>query len=392
MKILVVCQHYYPENFSITPICEELVRRGHKVDVVTGSSEAGYKNIRVVKEETIRGVHVFRVKTKPRAGGLLNLFKNYVSFWSNSKKFVSVTKEEYDVVYSMSLSPVISVVAANKYAKKHKVKHVLHVLDLWPESPVAVHVIKKKSLWYKLLFRWSKKIYLNTDEILVSSPSFVNYFSDVLGIENKEIKFVAQPAISPEPNGPKTFDKKYNLIYAGNIGVVQKIDEFVKAISLLKDKNDFQFHIFGSGTYGDKVKSLINELNLGEYVVMHGVVTPEELAGYYKESTAIVVPLESDGSWVSSTIPNKLVTAMSYGRPILASISGDGEKILKETQGSFFTKLESSSIAETMKNIIATNPDVLDAMGKRNKAYYDSHFDFNMIIDQLETELSSPKN
>jgi hypothetical protein len=95
---------------------------------------------------------------------------------------------------------------------------------------------------------------------------------------------------------------------------------------------------------------------------------------------------------VSSTIPNKLVTAMSYGRPILASISGDGEKILKETQGSFFTKLESSSIAETMKNIIATNPDVLDAMGKRNKAYYDSHFDFNMIIDQLEAELSSPKN
>ena len=36
MKILVICQYYYPEPFSITNICEELVKRGHEVTVVTG--------------------------------------------------------------------------------------------------------------------------------------------------------------------------------------------------------------------------------------------------------------------------------------------------------------------------------------------------------------------
>lgn len=35
-RILVVCQYYYPEPFRISDICEEMVRRGHEVQVVTG--------------------------------------------------------------------------------------------------------------------------------------------------------------------------------------------------------------------------------------------------------------------------------------------------------------------------------------------------------------------
>ena len=36
MNILVVCQHYWPEPFPIEDYCEELVRRGHTVSVITG--------------------------------------------------------------------------------------------------------------------------------------------------------------------------------------------------------------------------------------------------------------------------------------------------------------------------------------------------------------------
>lgn len=35
-KILVICQYYKPEPFRISDICEEMVRRGHEVQVVTG--------------------------------------------------------------------------------------------------------------------------------------------------------------------------------------------------------------------------------------------------------------------------------------------------------------------------------------------------------------------
>ena len=35
MKILVVCQHYWPEPFPLTNTCEELAARGHAVHVLT---------------------------------------------------------------------------------------------------------------------------------------------------------------------------------------------------------------------------------------------------------------------------------------------------------------------------------------------------------------------
>lgn len=36
MKILVISQHYYPENFRINDITKELVQRGHEVTVICG--------------------------------------------------------------------------------------------------------------------------------------------------------------------------------------------------------------------------------------------------------------------------------------------------------------------------------------------------------------------
>lgn len=396
MKILVVCQYYYPESFSITSICESLVKRGHQVDVVTGQPNYGMPGIKPgyekIRYEEINGVHVNRVKIKPRKSGMMNLFKNYISFWRKSKRFVGRIKDKYDVVYSMSLSPVISIVAANKYAKKHKINHVSHILDIWPESPVAVHAIKRGSILYKFLFNWSRAIYRNTDKLLVSSPSFIKYFDKVLGLKDKDIKFVAQPAISKISSEEKSFEKRVNITYAGNIGTIQRLDEFVKAIFLLRDRTDFQMHIFGAGSQEKIVSKMIEERNLGDTIKMHGFISPEELSGYYNKSTAIIVPLENDGSWVSSTIPNKLVTAMSYGKPILASISGDGEKILKETGGAFFSSLNEQSLCATIEKIINADEETLKQMGLNNKKYYDEHFDYENVISQIEAELSSSKN
>ena len=65
MKLLVVCQYYYPENFQITPICEHLAKEGDSVTVLTGlpNYPTGiipdeYKKGR--RDEFINGVHVIR--------------------------------------------------------------------------------------------------------------------------------------------------------------------------------------------------------------------------------------------------------------------------------------------------------------------------------------------
>ena len=140
MRLLIICQYYYPENFVITNIAESLVKEGHSVDVLTGKPNYGYGYIlpeyKNITEEVINGVNVYRVNIYPRKHSRLSIIRNYLSFWKNSKKWVRRCKEKYDRVFSMSLSPITICSAGNLYSKKYGVPHVIHCVDLWPESVI----------------------------------------------------------------------------------------------------------------------------------------------------------------------------------------------------------------------------------------------------------------
>ena len=87
MKILIVTQYFWPENFKINDLAFELNKRGHTVHVLTGipnypSGHAfdGYKSFRS-KDELFRGVKVFRTPIITRGiNSRIRLFLNYLSF------------------------------------------------------------------------------------------------------------------------------------------------------------------------------------------------------------------------------------------------------------------------------------------------------------------------
>ena len=113
MKILVVCQYYYPEPFRISDICEELVGMGNEVTVVTGTPNypmgkiyEGYEN-GARRDEAVNGVRVHRCPIHPRKSGALNRLWNYFSFSRAASKYVKTLDGSYDVVLVYQLSPVI---------------------------------------------------------------------------------------------------------------------------------------------------------------------------------------------------------------------------------------------------------------------------------------------
>ena len=86
MKILVVCQYYYPEPVRITDICEELVEMGHEVTVLTGVPNypmgtiyEGYRG-KAHREEKINGVNIIRCFTIGRRTGIFWRILNYFSY------------------------------------------------------------------------------------------------------------------------------------------------------------------------------------------------------------------------------------------------------------------------------------------------------------------------
>lgn len=396
MKILVVCQFYYPERFTVSDICAALVSLGHDVSVVTGKPNYCYNEIipayRKVKYEIIDGVKVHRVNLYPRKQSRLSIIRNYLSFHRNAKAFMRRFNEQFDVVLSVSLSPVISIAPAVLYAKKHKVKHVLHCLDLWPESTVVTGAVKKDSPMYKMLFRWSRNLYLACDKIMVSSPSFADYFREVLHIIDKPFPYVPQPSLGVHENlPPATFKKKYNFVYVGNIGTLQLIDEIAEAGKIIGTRGDVEVHLAGMGLQSENLKKYIADNSLKDIVTYYGPLPLEKAVTLYADADALIVPLKEGGT-VGKTIPNKLVQYLKYGRPIIGSLSGDGRDVLVKTKGAVLADQNAESIAKAMETIIDLPADKKEEMGRQNKLYYEEHFEIRRVAQLIERELLDTKN
>lgn len=330
MKILVVCQHYYPEPFRITDICEELVKMGNDVTVVTGLPNYpmgtiydGYKS-KEKRKEKINNVTIYRCFTIGRGKGVIKRFLNYYSFAISSSKFVKKIKEKYDVVFINQLSPVIMANAGIKYAKKHKIKSVLYCLDLWPAS-LAVGGVREGSLIYKYFHKVSKKIYRNVDKILVSSKSFVDYFKNEFYIKNVEYlpqysEELFKPEIcKKEPNG------KLDLMFAGNIGKAQGVEKVIE-FAKINQNSHVTFHVVGDGSELEKIKE--QSKNIGN-IIFYGRKDLSEMPKFYSMADAMIVSLIDDPI-LNMTLPGKVQTYMAAGKPILGFAKGETEIVIKD--------------------------------------------------------------
>ena len=383
MKILAVCQLYYPENFVFSKICEELVKHGNDVTVLTGKPNYGYGYIipeyKDVKYEEINGVKVHRVNLFPRKKSRLSIIRNYLSFWRNSRKWIRNCKEKYDIVYSMSLSPVTILSAGNLYKKKHRVKHIVHCVDLWPESVLVTHAVREKSLTYKFLYKWSRDLYKNADDVLIGSPSFEEYFEKILKLD-KKLTFVPQPSLVEVNSAePFKYEKKFNILYCGNLGIIQLIELIPQAMSLISNP-DIQFHVIGMGPKTDTLKRLISEYHLQDKVIYHGPIPAKKAASYFASADALYVSLKNEG-YVGKTIPNKLMMSMAFGKPILAVLGGDGKDLLEKSGGAIIAKEDAQSIADSINKLAALSSEERKKLGQLNQTYYFSNLSIKKCGD-----------
>ena len=390
MKILAVCQLYYPENIVFTNICEELVKNGNDVTVLTGKPNYGYGEIlpeyKNVKYEEINGVKVHRVNLIARGKSRLSIIKNYLSFWKNSKKWVRKCKEKFDIVYSMSLSPVTILSAGNLYKKKHHVKHVVHCVDLWPESVLITHAVRKKSLMYKILYKWSKSLYSQVDHVINGSPSYDEYFKEVLKLD-KKTTFVPLPSLVEENKAePFKYEKKFNVLYCGNLGLIQNIESIPEAMKHI-DNPDIQFHVIGMGPKSEKLTSMIKEYHLEDKVIYHGPIPAKKAAAYFASADALYVSLKDEG-YVGKTIPNKLVMSMAFGKPIIASIGGDGKDLLLESGGGIACDNDPVHIADAINAIYNKSKEERKNLGKLNQDFYFNNLSIKICGEKVNKVLS----
>ena len=85
------------------------------------------------------------------------------------------------------------------------------------------------------------------------------------------------------------------------------------------------------------------------------------------------------------TIPSKLQSYLACGRPILASLDGDGAEVVKQSGSGFVCPAEDAEeLAKMARRMFACNPEERKKMGQKGRAYYEQHFERERLIDRLE--------
>lgn len=394
MKILTVCQYYYPEPVRITDICEQLVKDGHEVTVLTdypnypmGELYEDFKNEKRI-DEVINGVKIHRCFTIPRKKGIIMRILNYYSFAFSSTLYAKKIKDDYDVIFVNQLSPVMMACAGIKYKKKNKKKMVLYCLDIWPES-LKAGGIKENSIIFKF-FHWiSKRIYLSADRILITSKSFKKYLVNQFNIDENNIDYLPQYAeeLFNKEKCKRKYDKnEFNFVFAGNIGKAQNIDVILRAAKELSGDSRIKFHIVGDGSFYKNVVDYKEKYNLNNLMV-YGRKPLEDMPVYYKLADAMIVTLTGD-SLISTTLPGKVQTYMAAGKVIVGSANGETNKVLQEAQCGFCCDAgDYKGFINIINKFTNQTEEERNILEENSYNYYRNNFIKSKFIDKLIDKL-----
>jgi colanic acid biosynthesis glycosyl transferase WcaI len=396
LKILVVSQYFWPENFRINDLVQEWTARGHQVVVLTG--RPNYPRGEVFPEylqnpanfARFGGVPIHRVPMLARASGSLRLVLNYLSFMLGASLFgpwkLRVCRP--DVIFVFEPSPVTVGLPAVLLGRLKRCPVVFWALDLWPETLAAVGLIRSpKTLG--AVARIVRFIYNRCTLVLGQSRSFLPSIAQHCDDPGKVRYFpswaedvfqhqVDEPATEIPP-APGTF----TILFAGNVGDAQDFPAILDAADHLKHRNDIRWLIAGDGRRLAWVAEQVQARGLEDRLLLLGRFPVERMPAFYAQADALLVSLRKDPTF-SMTIPGKLQSYLAAGRPIIGMLDGEGADVIQRAGAGLVCPAgDSVGLAETIQRFAATSPEERRRMGKQGQAYAKAEFDRNTLVSRL---------
>lgn len=398
LKILIVTQYFWPENFRINDLAGELHARGHAVTVVTGIPNyptgrfyPGYGWF-TRKRENWNGIEIIRCALLPRgAGGGVRLALNYLSFALTASLIAPWRcRGDFDVIFAFEPSPITVALPAIVFKRLKRAPLFLWVLDLWPESLAAAGAVRSRAV-LGLIGRMVRAIYRACDVILAQSRGFIPRIEQTGAAPDKiryfpswaESVFTAAPAAHPGVSLP-ALPPGFRVMFAGNVGAAQGFAGILDAATILKAHAEIQWVILGEGRMLEWARTEVRARGLEGSVHLLGAYPLELMPLFFRQADIMLVTLKRDPIF-ALTIPAKVQSYLACGRPIAAMLDGEAARIVTEAGAGLASPADNpQALAD---NILAFNRMPAagrENMGKAARNYYELHFERGGLIAQLE--------
>lgn len=399
MRLLVVSQYFWPEEFRINDLVEQLVSRGHEVAVLTGLPNypggqvfADFKADPSAYAEYC-GAKVVRVPLIPRGRGTgVRLLLNYLSFAILGSLIgcFKLRAHRFDALFVFQTSPVTAAFPAVVMKSICKAPLVLWIQDLWPDTLAAVGAVKSTAL-LDMVAGMVGFIYRRSDLILIQSRAFADKVRLRAGAAAR-IEYLpnwADPmAVSARnvASAPELaqYASTFNIMFAGNLGDAQDLVGVVEAADRCKDLVELRWLIVGDGRARATLEAEIERRGLGGVVILLGRHPAAHMPAFFRAADALLVSLKPEPIF-AMTIPSKVQSYMAAGRPLLGMLDGEGARVITEAGcGLVAAAGDYAGLAAAARKFRSLPPEIKSEMGQAGQEYAARHFDRDRLIDKLE--------
>ncbi|MDA8486167.1 glycosyltransferase family 4 protein [Pseudomonas resinovorans] len=398
MRILVLSQYFSPESFIINDVVRTLVSQRHEVVVATGKPNypdgdifPGYRAGGVQHHFFSDSAEVIRVPLWPRGkGGARNLILNYLSFVLCGLVFFPwlLRKREFDAILVFSPSPITQVIPAIPLKWLKRTHLAVWVQDLWPESLAATGFVRHPHL-LKAVGYLVSGIYACCDTLLVQSRAFV----EPVARYTRRDKIIYYPNSMPRQVPVQTVERispelaweleqHFSVVFAGNLGTAQAVETLLETAIQLKHDPEIRLVLVGSGSRFSWLQAQKQAHQL-DNLLLPGRFPMEAMPQIFERAAALLVSLK-DEEIFAQTIPSKIQAYLAAGRPIIASLRGEGARVVAEAgAGEACEPEDPAALAALIRSMKGRPAAELQAMGLAGKAYFNEHFEMSSQVRRL---------
>ena len=179
-------------------------------------------------------------------------------------------------------------------------------------------------------------------------------------------------------------DDSFKIVFTGNIGYAQGLDILPKTAAILREKGiNCSFIIIGDGRYRETLEKEIHAAGVQDMFYMLGRKKPEEIPDYLAWCDVAFISF-ADNPLFEMTIPAKLQSYIACGMPILASASGETERIIREADCGVVCRIgDAGALADRIFAMSKMDDEKLEEMRQKSFEYYCREFDRVNLLDKI---------
>lgn len=398
MRILLLTMYFAPDQAAnsvvMTGLVEALLASGHDVTVLTTFPHYDTNRIwpeyrrKLVQRSTYKEAKVYRtyLYVPQNKASIFGRLLNYISF-NLLSTVIALLQTRHDVI--MAPSPPLTIgLSAWLVGSLRRTPFIYNVQDIYPDIAIRLGVLTNPRM--VRFFKWMETfVYHKAAAVSVLSEGFrQNLLAKQVPDEKLHVipNFIDVNFIRPLPKD-NDFSRQQNLhgkfvvMYAGNIGMSQKLESLIDAAELLQTQTDIHFLIVGNGVAKNDLIAHAAEKEL-ENVIFLPFQPHERVPEMYATADISVVCLRGDIG--NESVPSKAYTILASGRPLLASVAPDAETRLLIEQadcGVWVPAENPTSLVEAIY-MLYNNPTQRTQLGYNGRRFVEQHCTPDVIARQ----------